>query len=125
VPEGVDAVFDANGGDASRLFGLLRPRGICVLYGSASGALAPIEPGTLAAGSFYLTRTAGRDYTAAPGEWAARAADVMTRVAAGTITPHIDRVLPLAEGPEAQRLLESRATTGKVLLDCGPATPSD
>jgi len=118
VPAGVDAVFDANGGDINPLFGLLRPRGICVLYGSASGSLAPIDPGAVAAGSFYVTRTAGRDYTSGQGEWASRATDVLNQLSAGTLTVHIDHEFALHEAAEAHRLMESRATTGKVLLSC-------
>ena len=124
VPEGVDAVFDANGGDTSRLLHMLKARGICVLYGSAAAPIGAIEPGALAAGSYFLTRTAGRDYTSAPGEWAMRAGDVLARVAAGTLKPHVDLVLPLDQAAQAHRLLETRATTGKVLLDCGPVTPT-
>ena len=114
--EGVDAVFDAAGGHVARLFGMLRPRGICVLYGAAGSPIAPIEPGALAAGSFYLTRTAGRDYAATAGEWTARALDVMSRVADGSLVVRVGDTLPLASAAEAHRRLEDRMTTGKVLL---------
>lgn len=117
APDGVDAVFDAGGGEVDRLIALLARRGICALYGSASGAIAPIDPGVLAAGSRYLTRTAGRDYAVTPQEWRARADDVLARVAAGTLVPAAIEILPLDAAAEAHRRLESRATVGKVLLD--------
>ena len=116
APVGVEAVFDANGGDVSRLFALLRTRGIVVLSGASSGVITPIEAGALAAGSFYVTRTAGRDYAAAPGEWWERAHDVMTRVADGRLQVMVGGILGLAEASEAHERLENRLTTGKLLL---------
>lgn len=119
APDGVDAVFDAGGGEVDRLIALLARRGICALYGSASGAIAPIDPGVLAAGSRYLTRTAGRDYAVTPQEWRERADDVLTRVATGTLVPAAIEILPLDEAVEAHRRLEGRATVGKLLLEPG------
>jgi len=116
APEGVDAVFDASGGDPNPLFGLLRPRGIVVIYGSASGSLDPIDPGALAGGSYYVTRTAGRDYSSAPGEWAERAADVMSRLADGRLRVNVGEVFALSDIRTAHERLESRQTVGKVLL---------
>lgn len=116
APDGVDAVFDANGGDVNRLISLVGRRGICVLYGSASGTINSIDPGLLANGSRYLTRTAGRDYAATLDEWRERADDVLSRAAAGTLAPVAVDVLDLKEAPEAHRRLESRRTTGKLLL---------
>jgi len=116
APAGVAAVFDASGGDASRFFTMLRPRGICVLYGAAGGPISPINPGDLGAGSYYLTRTAGRDYASTPGEWLARAQDVMARAASSELLADVSEVLPLANAADAHRRLEGRATTGKILL---------
>jgi len=116
APRGVAAVFDATGGDASRFFTMLRPRGICVLYGAAGGPISPIAPADLGAGSFYLTRTAGRDYASAPGEWLARAQDVMARAAAGELVADVSEVLPLANAADAHQRLEARESTGKILL---------
>ena len=116
APGGVAAVFDAAGGDSGRFFARLRPRGICVLYGAAGGPISPIAPGDLGAGSFYVTRTAGRDYAAAPGEWLARAQDVLSHAAVGELVADVSEVLNLAQAAEAHRSLESRATTGKILL---------
>jgi len=117
APEGVHAVFDASGGDISRLFTMLRPRGICVIYGSASGSSAPIDPGALSAGSFYLTRTAGRDYARTFEEWRARADDVFKRAVEGALRPLATQILPLTEAVQAHTWLESRTTVGKLLLD--------
>ncbi len=116
APGGVAAVFDASGGDVSRFFTMLRPRGICVLYGAAGGPISPIVPGDLGAGSFYVTRTAGRDYSSAPSEWLARAQDVLLHASTGELSADVSEVFPLANAAEAHRRLEGRMTTGKILL---------
>lgn len=116
APDGVHAVFDATGSKVDDLIGLLARRGICVLYGNASGTLGTIDPGRLADSSRYLTRTAGRDYAVTPEEWRERAEDVLTRAAAGTLAPIAVDVMPLASASQAHQLLEARETVGKLLL---------
>ncbi len=115
-PDGVDAVFDASGESVQPLLEMLRPRGICVIYGSASGAAQSVPLAALSAGSFYLTRTAGRDYSATPAEWRTRAEAVMAAVASGALSITVSEVAPLAEAAAVHGLLETRRTTGKVLL---------
>ena len=68
------------------------------------------------AGSLYLTRPGLGDYTVDRAELEQRAGDVLGWVADGSLKLHIGKELPLSEAPEAHRLLEGRATTGKVLL---------
>lgn len=110
--------YDAVGATTwERSLGLLRPRGMLVLYGQSAGPVPPIEPGLLMrGGSLYVTRPTLGDYAATPEELRWRAGEVFGAVADGSLRLTIDRELPLAEAAEAQRLLESRATTGKVLL---------
>jgi NADPH2:quinone reductase len=91
-------------------------RGVMALYGAASGNPDPVDPRLFAAGSLYLTRPGLGDYTVNRAELEQRAGDVLGWVASGQIKLHIGHELPLAEAPEAHRLLESRATTGKLLL---------
>lgn len=116
APSGVHAVFDATGSKVDDLIDTIARRGICVLYGNASGSLSTIDPGRLADGSRYLTRTAGRDYAVTSAEWHERASDVLARAAAGSLGPVAIEALPLASAAEAHRRLESRKTVGKVLL---------
>lgn len=117
VPDGVGAVFDANGGEtALRGLDLLRPRGALVLYGTAGGPIPQLDLNRLGAGSLYVTRAGGRDYARTPEEWRARADDVLARAAAGTLRAVAGGVWPLSEAAEAHRHLESRSSTGKLLL---------
>lgn len=116
---GVDVVYDSVGA-STFLAGLdcLRPRGTMVLFGQASGPVAPLDPQVLQhKGSLYLTRPNLAHYIASRDELVARAGDVLGLAARGELAVTIDRVLPLADAAEAHRLLESRATSGKLLLD--------
>ena len=117
VPEGVAAVFDGNGGPpAARALDMLRPRGWLVLVGTAAGALPDLPAGALGAGSFVVTRTAGKHFAGDPAAWRPRAEDVLARARAGALTVAPVTVLPLAEAAEAHRLMESRSSVGKLLL---------
>lgn len=120
VPDGVAAVFDGNGGpDVPDRFGLLRPRGWLVLFGTAAGPIPAIEPGLLAAGSHVVTRTAGKDFSGDPETWGRRAADVLERAGRGELRVLVGEVAPLAEAGDVLERLRSRSTTGKSLLRTG------
>ena len=93
------------------------PPGMLVLFGQASGPVPPIDPlDLLQAGSAFLTRPSLGDYAATPEELHWRAGEVLAAVGEGRLRLTVDRELPLAEAAEAHRLLESRATSGKLLL---------
>jgi NADPH:quinone reductase len=112
-----DVVYDGVGAatfDAS--LEALRPRGTMVLYGAASGQPAPFAPGGLAARSLYLTRPALHHYTATRAELLERAQAVLRLVAAGKLDVRIGARYPLEEARRAHDDLESRRTTGKLLL---------
>jgi NADPH2:quinone reductase len=93
-----------------------RVRGHVILFGQASGAPDPIQPRKLL-GSRTLTCASLYDYARDRDEMLGRAAEVFGWLVEGRLEPRIDRVLPLAEAAQAHRLLESRATSGKVLLE--------
>jgi NADPH2:quinone reductase len=115
---GVDVVYDsvAKATWEGSLHSL-RPRGMLVLYGNASGAAPAIDPLLLSQrGSLFLTRPKLNDYTVTREELLQRAGEVLGWVAAGKLKLRIEHVYPLAEAAAAQRALESRQTTGKVLL---------
>jgi NADPH2:quinone reductase len=115
---GVEVVYDGVGRDTfDKSLDCLAVRGTMVLFGQASGAVAPIDPQVLnRKGSIYLTRPSIGHYTRTREELMVRAADVLGWVAAGKLTVRIFRELPLADAAEAHRLLESRRTMGKLLL---------
>jgi len=115
---GVDVVYDGVGKETA-LKGLdcLAPRGMLVLFGNASGPVAPIDPLLLSQkGSLFLTRPTLFHYVADRASLEARAADVLSAVAAKQLDVRIDRAWPLAQAADAHRALESRQTTGKLLL---------
>ena len=114
---GVHVVYDGVGRDtfeASRRS--LRRRGMLVLFGLASGPVAPIDPSILGRGSLFLTRPGLIDHIATREELLARAADVFGRVARGELTVRIGGRYPLAEARRAHEDLASRRTTGKLLV---------
>lgn len=115
---GVEVVYDSVGKTTyEKSLNCLRPRGYLVLFGQSSGAVPPIDPLVLSAkGSVYLTRAALANYTATRAELLARAHDVLGWIATGELKVRILRVFSLAEAADAQRLLESRETSGKLLL---------
>jgi NADPH2:quinone reductase len=114
---GVAAAYDGVGAstfDAS--LASLRPRGVLALYGQASGAVPPFDPQRLqAAGSVYLTRPTLQHHIATPGELHRRAKDLFGFLADGLDIRIHDRY-PLREARRAHEDLQSRRTTGKLLL---------
>lgn len=95
----------------------LRPRGTLVLFGGASGPVPPFDLIRLSTmGSLYITRPTLKDYVATREDLLARADDIFSLVASGALNLRIAHTYPLAEAAQAHRDLESRATTGKLLL---------
>jgi len=115
--EGVQVVYDAVGKTTfDKSVSSLARRGYMVLYGQASGPVPPIDARILGNGSKFLTRPGLGDYTATRAELEKRAGDVLRWVKSGELKLRVEYVFPLSEAPEAHRQLESRATTGKLLL---------
>lgn len=115
---GVDVVYDSVG-QSTFAGGLdcLKPRGMMVLWGQASGPVAPFDPQILnQKGSLYLTRPSLGAYIATRAELLQRAGDLFAWVQAGELDVRIDRVFPLADAAAAHAYIEGRQTKGKVLL---------
>jgi NADPH2:quinone reductase len=115
---GVQVVYDSVG-KTTFLKGLncLARLGIMVLCGQSSGPVEPIDPQVLhRKGSLFLTRPSLGHYIAIRDDLVARANEVFGWIADGRLAVRIDREYPLSEAAAAQRALEGRQTTGKVLL---------
>ncbi|HEY1011861.1 MAG TPA: quinone oxidoreductase [Herpetosiphonaceae bacterium] len=114
---GVDAAYDSVGKTTfEKSLAVLRPRGTLVLFGAASGPAPALDPQRLTKGSLFLTRPSLTHYTADRAELLGRAADIFAWVLDGSLKLHIGQTYALAEAAQAHRDLESRATTGKLLL---------
>ena len=115
---GVDVVYDGVGRSTFEAsLASLRPRGMLVLFGAASGQVPPFDLQRLnAAGSLFVTRPTLAHYVATRDELERRARDLFDAVTAGTLHVEVGGRYPLAEAAEAYRALEGRRTSGKVLL---------
>ncbi len=116
--KGVDVVYDSVGKTTfDKGLNLLRPRGMMVLFGGSSGAVAPIDPLVLTQkGSIFLTRPSLNNYIATSAELQQRAGAVFGMIRDGKLKLRIEHVYPLAQVQQAHRDLEARKTTGKLLL---------
>ncbi|HWB95954.1 MAG TPA: quinone oxidoreductase [Bryobacteraceae bacterium] len=115
---GVDVVYDSVGKDTF-LKGLdaIRPRGLMVLWGQASGAVDPFNPSVLnAKGSLFLTRPKLQDYIATREDLLWRAGDVLRWLDSGEVQLRVEKTYPLADAAQAHRDIESRKTAGKLVL---------
>jgi NADPH2:quinone reductase len=115
---GVRVVYDSVGrATFEASLDSLAPRGTLVLFGQSSGPVPPVDLQVLnRKGSLFVTRPTLGHYVATREELEARSGDVLGWVRDGSLRLRIERELPLAEAAEAHRLLESRATSGKLLL---------
>jgi NADPH2:quinone reductase len=115
---GVDVVYDSVGKTTfEKSLNSLRPRGTMALFGQSSGPVPPFDPNTLnGKGSLFLTRPSLGHYVATPQELAWRAGDVLGWIDSGRLKLRIDRTYPLADAAAAHRDLESRKTSGKLVL---------
>jgi NADPH2:quinone reductase len=114
----MDVVYDGVGAATfEQGLDLIRPRGMMVTFGNASGPPPEISPLALAGkGSIYLTRPTMRHYLAARPELLRRSSDLFEWMGDDRLQVRIGAEFPLGQAPDAHRALESRATTGKVVL---------
>lgn len=115
---GVDVVYDGVGqATFEASLDCLRPRGLMVSFGNASGPVTGVNLGILAAkGSLYVTRPSTAHYHGDRDSLRRTMGAVFDAVAAGRIRPAVTRRFALDDAAAAHRALESRATTGAVIL---------
>ncbi|MEY2632552.1 MAG: Quinone oxidoreductase [Pseudomonadota bacterium] len=111
---GVPVVYDAIGKDTfTGSLDCLRPMGMMVSFGNASGPVPPFDLGELAKrGSLFITRPSLFAYSARREDLVAMAGELFDVVASGRVKIEINQRYPLAEAARAHADLEGRRTTG-------------
>jgi NADPH2:quinone reductase len=95
----------------------LRPRGLMVSFGNASGPVDPISPLVLSQkGSLFLTRPTLFHYIATRPELEQSADDLFDMVRSGKVKIEAKQSFPLKDAAEAHRALEARKTSGSTIL---------
>src|SRR4029077_1412862 len=113
--EGVPVVYDSVGkATFEASLKCLRRRGMMVSFGEASGPMPPRRLGAL--GSIYLTHPSVSNYTVTRAELLAAARDLFAMVGSGRIKIAISQTYPLRDAPRAHADIESRKTTGSIVL---------
>ena len=115
---GVDVVYDAVGKDTyPGSLDCLKPLGLWVSFGNASGAISNFDILQLSAkGSLYATRPSLGTYVAKRGDLLANAGELFDLVGKGVVKINVNHSYPLSAAAEAHRDLEARKTTGSIVL---------
>jgi NADPH2:quinone reductase len=116
--QGVDVVYDSVGKDTFfPSLDCLRPRGLMVTYGNASGPVPPMAPLELSKrGSLFLTRPTLFHYIPTRATLVRAASEMFELVARSVINVHVGQVYPLQEAARAHADLEARKTVGATVL---------
>lgn len=116
--KGVEVVYDSVGQMTfEKSLNSLALRGMLVLFGQSSGPVAPFNLSLLSAkGSLFLTRPTLGHYTADRESLCARADWILDEIVKGSLRIRIDEIFPLRDVSLAHRKLESRGSSGKILL---------
>lgn len=114
----VPVVYDGVGRDTfDASIDCLAPLGMMVSFGNASGPTLPVDLAQLSAkGSLFVTRPTLATYTAKRSDLEASAAELFSAVTSGDVTIHVNQVFALKDASDAHRALESRQTTGSIIL---------
>ena len=117
--KGVDVVYDSVGKTTfDKSLNCLRPRGMLALFGGSSGPVPPFDLIQLSGkGSLFITRPTLWHYVATRSELEWRAGDVLGWAASGELKLRTEHVYSLTDAAQAQTDLETRKTTGKILLE--------
>jgi len=117
--KGVDVVYDSVGKTTfEKSLNCLRPRGLLALFGGSSGPVPPFDLIQLSGkGSLFVTRPTLWHYVATRSELEQRANDVLGWAAGGELKLRTEHVYSLTDAAQAQTDMETRKTTGKILLE--------
>ena len=116
--KGVPVVYDGVGKTTwEGSLDCLRPRGLIVSFGNASGPVAPVNLGILSTkGSLYVTRPTLATHIASRADLVERCNSLFEVVKSGKVKIETTGRYKLADAQQAHRDLESRKTTGSVIL---------
>jgi NADPH:quinone reductase len=116
--KGVPVVYDGVGQDTLMIsLDCLRPRGLLVSFGNASGPVKSFDIGILSTkGSLYLTRPTLATYVADDADLQANASELFDMVKSGKVKIEVNQRYPLSEVVQAHRDLAARKTTGSTVL---------
>ena len=117
--KGVDVVYDSVGKTTfEKSLNCLHPRGLLALFGGSSGPVPPFDLIQLSSkGSLYVTRPTLWHYVATRSELEWRAGEVLGWAASGELKLRTEHVYSLTDAAQAQTDMETRKTTGKILLE--------
>jgi len=115
---GVPVVYDSVGRDTFMdSLACLRPLGMLVSFGQASGPVPPLDIGELSRrGSLFLTRPTLFTYAAERADLLAMSAELFDMVVSGKIRIEINQNYPLRDVVQVHRDLEARRTTGSTIM---------
>lgn len=115
---GADVVYDGVGKDTfDGSLASLRTRGMLVLFGGASGQVPPVNLQRFnAAGSLFFSRPTLKDYLLDAEEVSWRGNELFSLVAQGKLDVRVGGSYPLSDAKKAHQDLESRGTSGKLVL---------
>jgi len=116
--EGVAAVYDSVGKDSFMTsLDCLRPHGVMVSFGNASGPVDPFAPAELAKRhSLYVTRPILFDFIDTPARLAEACNELFQVISDGVVKIQVNQRYPLSEAAQAHRDIEARKTTGSTVL---------
>lgn len=115
--KGVEVVYDSVGKDTFEgSLACLKLRGHMVCFGQSSGTPDAVPLSALAAKSLFLTRPSMMHYTASRDELLQTASEVFTHVGAGILRVRVNHTYPLSQAAQAHTDLESRKTSGSIVL---------
>ena len=113
----VPVVFDSVGKDTfTGSLDCLQPRGLLAVFGNGSGPVTGVDLGTLARGSYYVTRPTLVTYTSLREDLEWMSKELFDVVKSGKVKIEINQTYPLADAAQAHRDLEARKTTGSTVL---------
>lgn len=116
--EGVPVVYDSIGKDTFiGSLDCLRPLGMMVTFGNASGPVPPLDLLELSKrGSLFITRPSLFSYAAKRGDLTQMAAELFDVVVGGKVRIEVNQTYALKDAAQAQRDLEARKTTGSTIM---------